>query len=93
MNHSHRILLLLAGSALLLGWVIKHSEPTSSIGLRDIEQAQQVERDGWREVLYKGIDHPLHPLLIASAHRLFDGESPASWQAPPCFAPSRRRSC
>ncbi len=80
MNHAHRMLLLLAGSALLLGWVIKHSEPTSSIGLRYIEQAQQVERGGWGDVLYTGIDHPLHPLLIASAHRLFDGQSPASWQ-------------
>ena len=80
MNHALRILLLLAGSTLLLGWVIKHSEPTSSIGLRYIEQAQRVEAGGWREVLYSGIDHPLHPLGIAAAHRLFDGDSPASWQ-------------
>jgi Dolichyl-phosphate-mannose-protein mannosyltransferase len=80
MNKLSRILVLLAGSALLLGWVIKHSEPSTSIGLRYIQQAEQIERGGWREVLYSGIDHPLHPLGIAAAHRLFDGESPASWQ-------------
>ena len=80
MNHAVRILLLLTGSTLLLGWVIKHSEPTSNVGLRYIEQGRQIERDGWREVVYQGIDHPLHPLGIAAAHRLFDGDSPGSWQ-------------
>jgi Dolichyl-phosphate-mannose-protein mannosyltransferase len=80
MNNLCRLLLLLAGSGLLLGWVIKHSEPSTSIGLRYIEQAEQIERGGLREVLYRGIDHPLHPLGIAVAHRLFDSKSPASWQ-------------
>ena len=80
MNHTHRILLLLAGSTLLLGWVVKHSEPTTSIGLRYIQEAQEIGRGGWRDVVYRGIDHPLHPLGIAVAHRLFDGDSPASWQ-------------
>jgi Dolichyl-phosphate-mannose-protein mannosyltransferase len=80
MNHTQRILLLLAGSTLLLGWVIKHSEPTTSLGLRYIQQAQQVEGGGWSEVFYRGAEHPLHPLGIAAAHRLFDGDSPASWQ-------------
>ena len=70
MNNLCRLLLLLAGSTLLLGWVIKHSEPTTSIGLRYIEQAEQIERGGLREVLYRGIDHPLHPLGIAAAHRV-----------------------
>ncbi len=80
MNHTVRILLLLTGSTLLLGWVIKHSEPTSNVGLRYIEQARQIESDGWRDVVYQGIDHPLHPLGIAAAHHLFDGDSPGSWQ-------------
>ena len=80
MNHIHRVLLLLAGSALLLCWVIKHSEPTTNIGLRYIQQAQRIESGGWREGLYRGIDHPLHPLGVAAAHRLFDGDGPASWQ-------------
>jgi Dolichyl-phosphate-mannose-protein mannosyltransferase len=80
MNLLSRLTLLLAGTALLLGWVIKHSEPTSNVGLRYIEQARQIERGGWREVLVWGIDHPLHPLGIAAAHRLFDRDSPGSWQ-------------
>ncbi len=80
MNQLGRLVLLVAGSALLLGWVIKHSEPTSNVGLRSIQQARQIERGGLREALYRGIDHPLHPLLIAATHRLFDGDSPASWQ-------------
>ena len=54
MNQLSRLLLLLAGSALLLGWVIKHSEPTSNVGLRYIEQARQIERGGWREGFVSG---------------------------------------
>src|ERR1022692_4064526 len=80
MKHVHRIILLLAGSALLLGWVIKHSEPSTNVGLRYIQQAERIERGGWQDGLFKGIDHPLHPLGIAAAHRLFDGDSPGSWQ-------------
>jgi hypothetical protein len=80
MNHVHRILLLIVCSALLVAWVIKHSEPTTSLGLRYIQQAQHVEEGGWRKVFYSGVEHPLHPVLIAAAHRLFDGDSPASWQ-------------
>ena len=80
MPHLPRILILIAGATVLLGWVTKHSEPDSGIGIRYIEQAQQIERGGWREVLYRGIDHPLHPFGIAAAHVLFDGESPGSWQ-------------
>jgi hypothetical protein len=80
MTNPGRLLLLLVGSALLLGWVIKHSEPSTSVGLRDIKQAEQIERSGLREVLFRGIDHPLHPVSIAAAHRLFDGQSPGSWQ-------------
>ncbi len=80
MNSLSRLLILIAGSALLMGWVIKHSEPTTSVGLRYIQEAEQIERGGLREVVYRGIDHPLHPLGNAAAHRLFDGDKPASWQ-------------
>jgi hypothetical protein len=80
MKHFYRLVLLCAGSACLLGWVIKHTEPTTSIGLRYIHQAEQIERGSWHDGLFEGIDHPLHPLGIAVAHRLFDGGGPASWQ-------------
>ncbi len=81
MKHFYRLLFLCAGSIVLLGWVIKHTEPTTSIGLRYIHQARQIERGSWRLGLIEGIDHPGHPLGIAAAHRLFDGDGPASWQS------------
>jgi 4-amino-4-deoxy-L-arabinose transferase-like glycosyltransferase len=80
MRHLYRILLLCAGSIVLLGWVVKHTEPSTNVGLRQIAQAQQIERGGWTEALFQGIDHPLHPLGIAAVHRIFDGAGPASWQ-------------
>jgi len=80
MKHLYRLLLLCAGSIVLLGWVIKHSEPATSVGLRYIHQAGRIERGSWHDGLFEGIDHPLHPLGIAVAHRLFDGDGPASWQ-------------
>ncbi|MFI5459031.1 MAG: glycosyltransferase family 39 protein [Isosphaerales bacterium] len=80
MKHLYRLILLLAGSMLLLGWVVKHMEPTTNIGLRYIRQAERIERGSWRDGLFQGIDHPLHPLGIAAAHRLFDGDGPGSWQ-------------
>jgi hypothetical protein len=85
MKHRYRVVLLVAGATGLLGWVIKHTEPTTSVGLRYIEQAQRIERDSWREGLFDGIDHPLHSLGIAAAHRLFDGDGPASWQRAALF--------
>ncbi len=89
MNHAYRILILMAGSALLLGWVIKHSEPSSNLGLRDIRQAEQFDRGAWQDGLTRGIDHPLHPLLIVAAHDLLGGDGPGSWQRAAlllCFA-------
>jgi hypothetical protein len=80
MKHLYRIVILIVGSAILLGWVIKHSEPSSSVGLRDIHQAEQIDRGAWRAGLSRGIDHPLHPVLIVAAHRLVGGEGPGSWQ-------------
>ncbi len=74
MKHAYRIMILLGGAALMLGWVIKHSEPSSNVGLRDIHQAEQLDRGAWREGLFRGIDHPLHPLLIVG------GARPDRWQ-------------
>ncbi len=80
MKHLYRIIILIVGSTVLLGWVIRHSEPSSSVGLRDIHQAEQIDRGAWRDGLSRGIDHPLHPVLIVAAHRLVGGEGPGSWQ-------------
>jgi hypothetical protein len=72
--------MLMAVSAGLLGWVVRHSEPTFADGLRYIHQAEEVENQGLRKGLQTGVDHPLHPLGIAAAHLLTGGTDPASWQ-------------
>ncbi len=72
--------MLMAAVAALLGWVVRHSEPTFADGLRYIRQAERIERGGWRDGLANGVDHPLHPLGIAATHRLVGGVGPASWQ-------------
>ncbi len=88
-RHFLRILILMAGSAVVLGWVVKHSEPDRRVGLRTIGEAEQIERGAWRTVVMRGIDQPLHPLLIVAAHRLIGGDEPGSWQCAAlivCFA-------
>jgi len=69
-----------AGAALLLGWVIRHSEANFADGLRYIHRAEQIQNDNFRGGLVSGVDHPLHPLGIAVVHKLIGGIDPASWQ-------------
>jgi hypothetical protein len=88
-KHFLRILVLMLGSTVILGWAVKHSEPMRNVGLRSIRQAEQSDRGLWRDGLISGIDHPLHPLLIVAAHRFVGGDSPGSWQRAAlllCFA-------
>jgi len=80
MKHVYQILMLIAGATFLLGWAIKHSEPSSNVGLRYIRQAEQIDSGFWRDGFSRGIDHPLHPLLLVAAHHLVGGEGPGSWQ-------------
>jgi hypothetical protein len=80
MQHAGRIGLLMAVAAALLGWEIYHTEATFADGLRYIHRAERFESESWKAGLVRGIDHPLHPLGIAVAHRLLGGTGPASWQ-------------
>jgi hypothetical protein len=80
MQHAGRIGLLMAVAAALLGWEIYHTEATFADGLRYIHRAERFESESWKSGLVRGIDHPLHPLSIAVAHRLLGGTGPASWQ-------------
>jgi 4-amino-4-deoxy-L-arabinose transferase-like glycosyltransferase len=79
-QHATRMGLLMAVAASLLGWVIRHKETRFADGLRYIHQAEKIEAATWRDGLVKGIDHPLHPLLIAAVHRILGGADPTSWQ-------------
>jgi hypothetical protein len=88
-NTIHRILILMAGSVIWLGWVVKHSEPDSNVGLRHIQEAEQVAAGQWLDEISGGIDHPIQPLLIAGTHRVLGGSGPASWERSAlvlCFA-------
>ena len=80
LQHATRIGLLMVAAGALLGWVVRHSEPTFADGLRYIHQAERIEREGVLDGLFSGADHPLHPLGIAVTHRLCGGATPASWQ-------------
>jgi 4-amino-4-deoxy-L-arabinose transferase-like glycosyltransferase len=80
MQHAGRIGLLMAVAAALLGWEVYHSEASFADGLRYIHRAERFEAESWTAGLLQGIDHPLHPLGIAAAHRLLGGTGPASWQ-------------
>jgi 4-amino-4-deoxy-L-arabinose transferase-like glycosyltransferase len=79
-EHAIRIGLLVAGAAVLLGWVIRHSEASFADGLRYVHRAEKIEADEFRSGLISGVDHPLHPLGIAIVHKLVGGADPASWQ-------------
>lgn len=79
-QHGIRVGLLMVAAAVLFVWVDYHSEVTFADGLRYIGQAQRIEQGAWSDGLLKSVDHPLHPMAIAAAHRLLGGEGPASWQ-------------
>jgi 4-amino-4-deoxy-L-arabinose transferase-like glycosyltransferase len=79
-QHVARVALLMAGAAGLFGWLGYHTDVTFADGLRYIRQAERIDRGAWSEGLIRAVDHPLHPLAIAAAHRLVGGQSPVSWQ-------------
>ncbi len=89
MQHAARIGQLMAAAAILLGWEIYHTEASFADGLRYIRRAERLEAQSWRSGVTDGVDHPLHPLGIAAAHRVLGGTGPASWQRAAialCFA-------
>ena len=79
-QHAIRIGLLMAVTAGLMSWAMRHTEASFADGLRYIRQAEQIDRGDWQNGLVGSIDHPLHPLGIVAAHGLVGGEGPVSWQ-------------
>jgi 4-amino-4-deoxy-L-arabinose transferase-like glycosyltransferase len=80
LQHAARIGLLMAGSAILLFWISRHLETSFADGLRYIHQAERIDSGSWKDGLLRGVDHPLHPLAIVTAHHILGGSGPASWQ-------------
>jgi len=78
-RHLIRVVLLLAATAALLGWTLRHSEADLRDGLRSIEAARRIDAGAWLDGV-RGVEHPLHPAAIAAAHRLIGGEGPEWWQ-------------
>jgi Dolichyl-phosphate-mannose-protein mannosyltransferase len=85
LQHAARIGLLMAGSAILLFWISRHVEASFADGLRYIHQAERIDGGSWKDGLLRGIDHPLHPLAIVTAHHLLGGSGPSSWQQAAIF--------
>jgi hypothetical protein len=79
-QHFARIGMLLFAAALLVGWVIRHTEVVFADGLRYIHQAERLGQGQWFDGLVRGIDHPLHPLGIAAVHQMLGGNGPESWE-------------
>ena len=79
-QHSIRIGLLMAVTAGLMTWSLRHTEASFADGLRYIRQAEQIDRGDLQNGLVGAIDHPLHPLGIVAAHELVGGDGPVSWQ-------------
>ncbi len=79
-QHAARIGLLMAATAVLLTWALRHTEARFADGLRYIRQAERIDRGAWRDGMFNSIDHPLHPLGIAMARGLVGGDGPVAWQ-------------
>ena len=79
-QHAARMCLLMAATAVLLTWALRHNEASFADGLRYIRQAERIDRGAWRDGLFNSIDHPLHPLGIVMARGLVGGDGPVAWQ-------------
>ena len=79
-QHAARIGLLMAATAVLLTWALRHTEARFADGLRYIRQAERIDRGAWRDGMFNSIDHPLHPLGIVMARGLVGGDGPVAWQ-------------
>src|SRR4051794_16366321 len=71
----------MGAAAALVYWSAHHTEVTFADGLRYIREAQRIDRGDYAGGLLDATDHPVHPLLIAAAHRLIDPDpGPFAWQ-------------
>jgi hypothetical protein len=79
-KHIARVILLMAGVAALLGWTASNTSILFADGLRYIDQARRLDAGRTLDGLFRSIDHPAYPLVIAGMHRVLGGETPVDWQ-------------
>lgn len=80
LGHFGRVVVLVAATSALLGWLARHTDVLFADGLRYIAQARSLERGSTEQGVTRAVDHPVYPLAVAAAHRLLGGSSPDSWQ-------------
>ncbi len=67
-------------AALLLGWLVVHTEIFYTDGLRYIAQARTIDRGALSKGMFRSVDHPVYPLAIVAAHQIVGGKNPDDWQ-------------
>ena len=84
MSHLSRIArigFLTVAAAAYFYWTSHHAEVSFADGLRYIREAQTIKRGDYAGGLLNAVDHPVHPILIALAHRWIDPDpGPYAWQ-------------
>ncbi len=86
-QHAARIVLLMAATAGLLGWMASHTAVMFNDGLRYISQAQQLDKGSLHDGLLRAVDHPAYPFGIMISHRvLLAPDTPDGWQRSAQFA-------
>ena len=70
----------MAGAAGLLFWVTHHAEVSFADGLRYVREAQRIAQGDFSGGMIRAIDHPMHPLAIATVHAVLGGDHPYAWQ-------------
>ena len=79
-HHLRRIAMLVAAAAMLLGWLVSHTDILFADGLRYIAQAKAHGLRPAGDGLKKALDHPAYPLAIAAVRPWLGGDSPEDWQ-------------
>jgi 4-amino-4-deoxy-L-arabinose transferase-like glycosyltransferase len=79
-HHLGRIAPIMAGVALLLGWLASQTQVMFADGLRYIAAAQSIEHGSWADAVRNAVDHPAYPFAIATAQRILGDATPSGWQ-------------
>lgn len=79
-EHAARILGVLVGAGMLLGWLVAHTDVLFADGLRYIAQARTIAGGTFLEGMKQAVDHPVYPVLVAAMHAMMGGGGSETWQ-------------